>query len=108
MLHFASMRRDGVKILQYLISKDTRIMDRVNSLLDEGYPEFVMNYRFGLCTPVQYAARAGSLENVKLLIEHGGDPWRLDPYQRNALDYAVYHQHKPVAEYLRNLRASII
>lgn len=107
MLHFASMRRDGVKILQYLISKDTRIMDRVNSLLDEGYPEFVLNYRFGLCTPVQYAARAGSLENVKLLIEHGGDPWRLDPYQRNALDYAVYHQHKPVEEYLSDLRTRI-
>lgn len=48
LLHYASMRRDsnGATILQYLYSKNPRIMDRVNHFLDEGYPEFAMNYRF--------------------------------------------------------------
>lgn len=104
LLHFASMRPDGVGILEYLKIKNGSIMDRVNSFLDEGYPEFEMNYRFGLCTPVQYAARAGSLGSVKFLVEQGGKPWRLDPYKRTALGYAVYHQHKPVKEYLSTLR----
>ena len=82
-------------------------MDRVNSLLDEGYPEFKMNYRSGLCTPLQYAARAGSLGSVKFLFEQGGDPWQLDTYRRTALGYAIYHQHEPVKEYLSTLRNRI-
>ncbi|KAF9884016.1 hypothetical protein FE257_002404 [Aspergillus nanangensis] len=65
LLHFASMRHglDAQNILEYLCNKDPRAIIRINQFLDEGYPEYTMNYRFGLCTPVQYAARAGSLES---------------------------------------------
>ncbi|GES63168.1 hypothetical protein ATEIFO6365_0014021600 [Aspergillus terreus] len=94
LLHYASMRRDsdGATILQYLYNKNPRIMERVNNVLDEGYPKFATNYRFRLCTPPQYAARAGSLDSVKFLVEHGGDRWRLDLYGRTALSYAVHNR----------------
>ncbi|KAH8422459.1 ankyrin repeat domain-containing protein [Aspergillus melleus] len=105
LLHFASMRRDpnGLNILKYLYNKDPSLMERVNCLLDEGAIEYTMNFRFGLCTPVQYAARAGSLESVRFLVERGGDPWRLDPYRRTALSYAVRYKHEPVENYLKDL-----
>ncbi|KAE8151985.1 ankyrin [Aspergillus avenaceus] len=106
LLHYASMRYDpdGLRILKHLYNKDPCIMDRANDYLDEGYEEFAMNYRFGLCTPIQYAARAGSLESVRFLVEQGGDPWRLDPYRRTALSYAVRHQHEPIKHYLTHLK----
>ncbi|KAI9036324.1 ankyrin [Aspergillus affinis] len=107
LLHFASMRRDSdaLNILKYLSNRSPHVLDRINHFLDEGYPEYRMNYRFGLCTPVQYAARAGSLESVKYLVENGGDPWRLDPYRRNALSYAVHYHHEPVKDYLSDLKS---
>lgn len=75
--HPASMRKDSdsLTVLKYLCNKSPRVLDRINSLLDEERPEFAMNHRFGLCTPIQYAAQAGSLEAVKFLVEQGGDPW---------------------------------
>ena len=106
LLHYASMRYDldGPHILKYLYNKNPRVMDRANDYLDEGYEEFPMNYRLGLCTPIQYAARAGSLESVRFLVMQGGDPWRLDPYRRTALSYAVLYQHEPIKHYLNNLK----
>ncbi|KAL5363274.1 ankyrin [Aspergillus floccosus] len=69
LLHYASMRRnsDGLNILQHLYNKSPCIMNRVNSFLDEGHVEFETKYRFGLCTPVHYAARAGSLDSCEVL-----------------------------------------
>ncbi|PLB47556.1 ankyrin [Aspergillus steynii IBT 23096] len=106
LLHYASMRLDanGLEIPKYLLSKSRRVMDSVNRLLDEGYLEYTMDFRFGLCTPVQYAARAGSLASVRFLVEHGADPWRLDPYKRTALSYAVRYHHEPIEYYLKDLQ----
>lgn len=42
---------------------------RINKFLDEDYPEFVMNERAGLGTPLHFAALSGSLEMAKFLIE---------------------------------------
>ncbi|EEA23832.1 hypothetical protein TMatcc_006904 [Talaromyces marneffei ATCC 18224] len=106
LLHYASMRKDenGIQVLRYLQERDPQmIRSRVNLLLDEGYPEFAQNCRFGACTPIQYAACAGALESVKFLVDQGANPWRMDMYKRTALSYAIHGGHEDVQQYLRTL-----
>ena len=56
-------------------------------------------------SPIHWAARAGRLENLKLLVEEAG----VNPKQRNAeggspLDLAAYYGHLPLVQYLIEVR----
>lgn len=70
-------------------------------LLDEGTPEYFMNERSGLCSPLHYAAISGSAEMVALLLEKGADPSLMDPYRRTSIGYAVHKGHHGIAQALR-------
>jgi ankyrin repeat protein len=51
-------------------------------------------------TPLWYAARAGEIGTIKLLIANGADPDTEDDHERTALEQAEEHGHKEVVELL--------
>lgn len=53
-------------------------------------------------TPLHIAAREGSLNIVKLLVEHNAKLSELDDFGLSPLDYAIDHNHKEIASYLRS------
>ncbi len=52
-------------------------------------------------TALHVAARAGDVELVRLLLQHGGDPNAVDPSGATPLEVALRQKHEEVAETLR-------
>ncbi|KAG0157525.1 hypothetical protein PDIDSM_4710 [Penicillium digitatum] len=70
LLHYAVMRtkNDSHAVLELIYDQDSDYNKQcVNRMIDEGTPEYSMNERSGLGTPVHYAARSGSAEMVIFL-----------------------------------------
>ncbi|RHZ74299.1 hypothetical protein CDV55_109075 [Aspergillus turcosus] len=104
LLHYAAMRTrdDGREVLQFIYDKDPEFNKlRIDNLLDERSPEYLMNERNGLCTPLHYAAISGSVDMVNFLRGKGAACDILDPYRRTPLGYAVYNGHYEVERILK-------
>ncbi|KAJ5952178.1 uncharacterized protein N7479_010591 [Penicillium vulpinum] len=105
LLHYAAMRTedDNHEVLQFIYNQDPDYNKLcVNKMLDEGTPEYFMNERTGLGTPLHYAARSGSAKMVTFLVEQGGAPDRQDPYRRTPIGYAVRNGHHDVEQILKD------
>ncbi|KAK2768255.1 hypothetical protein FQN54_000107 [Arachnomyces sp. PD_36] len=104
LLHYASIRdkADNLQVLEFIYGSDPELSDsRINKLLDEDYPEFAMNERAGLGTPLHFAALSGSLGMVRFLKGKGADSSIRDPYGRTPISYAVYKGYEEVVQFLR-------
>jgi ankyrin repeat protein len=104
LLHYASIRNkeDNLQVLEFIYDSDRELSEsRINKLLDEDYPEFAMNERAGLGTPLHFAALSGSLGMVKFLKEKGADSSIRDPYGRTPISYAVYKGYEDVVQFLQ-------
>ncbi len=53
-------------------------------------------------TPLHIAAREGSFNIVKLLVEHNARLSEMDDYGFSPIDYAIKKNHKEIVEYLRS------
>jgi ankyrin repeat protein len=100
LLHYAAMRTEGdsIQVLSFIYEQDPDLNElRLNKLLDEGTPEYFMNERSGLCTPLHYASMSGSAEMVRFLKAKGAVS-RKDPYNRTPLGYAIHNGHRDTIE----------
>lgn len=100
LLHYAAMRNEGnsIQVLSFIYDQDPDFnRSRLNKLLDEDYPEYFMNERTGLCTPLHYASMSGSAEMVCFLKAKGAVS-RKDPYNRTPLGYAIRRGHRDKIE----------
>ncbi|RDW90489.1 ankyrin repeat domain-containing protein [Aspergillus mulundensis] len=96
LLHYAAMRTkdDNHEVLQFVYNKDpTYNRSCINKMLDEGTPEYLMNERTGLGTPLHYAAGSGSVGMVQFLLDRGAVRNPRDPYGRTPLGYAIHNGH---------------
>ncbi|MFT3877817.1 MAG: ankyrin repeat domain-containing protein [Propioniciclava sp.] len=74
----------------------------VRVLIDQGFP--VNNATDHGTTALHYAASAGELSMVTMLIEHGADPTLVDStYGMDAAGWAGHFGHTEVAAYLRTM-----
>ncbi|KAL2846148.1 ankyrin repeat-containing domain protein [Aspergillus pseudoustus] len=97
LLHYAAMRTesdsDSTQVLSFIYDQDPDFnKSRLDKLLDEDTPEFFMNQRSGVCTPLHYAAMSGSVDMVCFLKDKGAVS-RKDPYNRTPLSYAIRNGH---------------
>ncbi|KAJ0413398.1 ankyrin repeat-containing domain protein [Aspergillus carlsbadensis] len=97
LLHYAAMRTqvdDSIQVLSFIYDQDPDFnKSRLDKLLDEGTPEYFMNERSGLCTPLHYACMSGSVDMVRFLRDKGAVS-RQDPYNRTPLGYAIRNGHR--------------
>ncbi|PYH46585.1 ankyrin repeat domain-containing protein, partial [Aspergillus saccharolyticus JOP 1030-1] len=103
LLHYAAMRTadDNLVVLQFIYNQDPVYnKSQINKLLDAGSPNYLMNERNGLGTPLHYAASCGSVSIVTFLLDKGSVHDYLDPYHRTAMGYAVQNGHFEVQEIL--------
>ena len=103
LLHYAAMRtRDNAfEVLQFIYNQDPSYSRlQINKLLDEESPNYYMNERSGLGTPLHYAAMYGSAKMVKFLLDKGSNHDYLDPYHRTAMGYAIRNGYLEVQQIL--------
>ena len=100
-LHYAARRRldDRLRVLDFLLEKGVPI----NNIMFQDSDEYYSNMFGCIGTPLHYAADAGLLDSVKLLVERGASARIRDPAGQIALDWAEYNNHKAVTEFLRPL-----
>jgi hypothetical protein len=92
-------RGQAAALLVTNLARDNELQ-ALGQLLDAG---IAFNVRFGQgSTPLMIAARDGTLEGVKLLVNHGADVHAKDDFGKTAADWT---KKKDIREYLMNISA---
>src|SRR5207249_7463139 len=92
---------DDPEYVRALLRYDARATDRRT-----GDPEGTTGVRALNATALHYAARAGFLKTIEVLLEHGADPGARDSHGRTPLDWLAQAAPSVPRAAVRNLLTS--